>query len=429
MDGIKAPAPIDDTPVTPISVPWKPAIFQDLGKEESKLAIPPVEKTAAPSKDARTPPPLEPEHPSNPISKLRPWISMSLHDTSACGDKASIACSVPKAASAQCHKSKKNLKQVHKLDDKPEPVVTSKTEPAPWDTFVSLRSQLLQEAIRDSVRTGTFHDVEIYAYSKRNKSTGSVHTPTIVYARKSFLEAASPILKGLLTNGKRHLNRVPPQTWDYEYLEDSDLNDANEFDDVDSVQASDFSEVASDISAFDSLPTPRSVGRCADDLESHPTQTTSTVTPESPPHEVVYVPFGAAKTWQALIAYLYDGVITFTPLRKGLANHGVPKSTNGLSCCPKSMYRLARKLELTALAELCEEAIVAALGTENIVNELFSDFTWRYSDILSREVTVFMRHSQDSHVRADLKQAFRDMALGKLPRRDAVLSALFDAIL
>ncbi len=54
---------------------------------------------------------------------------------------------------------------------------------------------------------------------------------------------------------------------------------------------------------------------------------------------------------------------------------------------------------------------------------------FRHREILDREVLVFMKHSQDDRVRLYLRQALKDMALGKLSRRDVVLSALFDSML
>ena len=53
----------------------------------------------------------------------------------------------------------------------------------------------------------------------------------------------------------------------------------------------------------------------------------------------------------------------------------------------------------------------------------------RYPDILSREVEVFKKHAANASTRTDLKRAFGDMALGRLPRNDVVLSALFDNML
>lgn len=61
-------------------------------------------------------------------------------------------------------------------------------------------------------------------------------------------------------------------------------------------------------------------------------------------------------------------------------------------------------------------------------NAIVSAFS-RHPAILGREVIVFKNYSQDVRVRTELKQAFQDIASGKLPRRDVVLSALFDNLL
>ncbi|KAI0085157.1 hypothetical protein BDY19DRAFT_997043 [Irpex rosettiformis] len=289
--------------------------------------------------------------------------------------------------------------------------------PSMWDDFVSRREQLLQAAIYDSVRSGTFHNVEIYAYNNRERAFGLAHVPTVIYARTSFLEASSPVLKELLQSGKRQLSKVPSSTRDYEYLDDSDLED-DELEEVDTTadQASEISDIASNVSAFDLLDSPSLAGRKRHS-EIHDPQSDSN-------HEVIYAPFGAAKTWRVLMAYLYDGSVSFSSLR--MSSSSLKSDT---SCSPKSMYRLATTLGLTELAKVCEDAIVRDLGPSNVVGELFNDFTWRYPDVLSREVEVFMEHSANTSTRSDLKQAFENMASGKLPRRDVVLSALFDNML
>ncbi|KAI0690115.1 hypothetical protein BC835DRAFT_1366071 [Cytidiella melzeri] len=93
------------------------------------------------------------------------------------------------------------------------------------------------------------------------------------------------------------------------------------------------------------------------------------------------------------------------------------------------MYRLATKLQLPHLAKLSEDAIIADLRLANIVRELFSDFTWRYPEILKREVAFFREHSQKRRVRKDLREAFGDVVLGKYPHGQTVLVALFDNLI
>ena len=63
------------------------------------------------------------------------------------------------------------------------------------------------------------------------------------------------------------------------------------------------------------------------------------------------------------------------------------------------------------------------------LTHIFVRLVNRYPDILRREAEVFKKHATNVATRTDLKRAFGDVALGKLPRRDVVLSALFDSML
>ncbi|KAI0085160.1 hypothetical protein BDY19DRAFT_997046 [Irpex rosettiformis] len=358
-------------------------------------------------------------------------------DTDSCPDAAPLDDEqhCPKTEKAACGSRNPNSATLETPQVSPPPT------PSMWDLFISSRPHLLQEAIRDSVRTGTFNNVEIYTHRKRGKVPGFACVPAVVHGRASFLEAASPVLKDLLVTGKRQLRNIPSANYNYEYLDDSDLEDEPEdspiplaekaLDEID-----DISDVMSVPSVFDVVDSPQhTIGTVDEPQPPTPNVTheasTATDLVEPLAREVVYVPFGATRTWQALMIYLYYGNISFCPLESQCS----VKNQDDVSCSPKSMYFLAKKLELAKLAKVCEEAIIKVLSPSNIVKELFSDFTWRsptyisYPEILSQEVALFMRHSQDRHVRSDLKQAFEDTASGKFPHRDAVLSALFDGVI
>ncbi|KAI0690116.1 hypothetical protein BC835DRAFT_1418030 [Cytidiella melzeri] len=275
-----------------------------------------------------------------------------------------------------------------------EPAADEETDPSAstWAAFAARRPQLLQEVITHSVVTGSFNDIEIYAYTKRCDASGAVHTPVVVHATTSFLEASSPVLRDLCRSGKRQPRLIPSATWDYEYSDDSDVEDEDE--DVPC-------QIEGTFSPFDDFD-------------------------DKPPAEVIYAPYGAAKTWQALILYLFDGSVLFRPLKSSPPSCSEPFKDR-LSCSPKSMHRLATKLQLTALANLSEDAIIANLCSDNIVHEIFSDFTWRFPDVLDREVAFFRQHCQERHVREDLEKAFKTR--GKSRRPEIVLTALFDSLL
>lgn len=134
-------------------------------------------------------------------------------------------------------------------------------------------------------------------------------------------------------------------------------------------EASDISDIASDISAFDLLDSPQSTAHTAIDTGARDVECDSTaehVPHEEPLREVIYAPFGAARTWvsfcrrslhsilsfnadldsyrwRALVLYLYDGHISFSPLQTSAKRS---KGRDDFSCSPKSMYYLAKKVRI-----------------------------------------------------------------------------------
>ena len=113
----------------------------------------------------------------------------------------------------------------------------------------------------------------------------------------------------------------------------------------------------------------------------------------------------ALYSWQALLLYLYNDHLEFANLRsEGRAPSAAAVGIASPQCSPKSMYRLADKVckcSGTTQTTLCLTSVVAQLGLadlkgeafkaieerlskENIVKELFSDFTWRYVAIVCR---------------------------------------------
>ncbi|KAI0690113.1 hypothetical protein BC835DRAFT_202931 [Cytidiella melzeri] len=284
-----------------------------------------------------------------------------------------------------------------------------------WTTFVAHRAELLQEAIVASVLTGKFNDVEIHAYTRRGSKSGQVKAPTAVHARASFLEASSPAFKEFIQEGKREPRLIPFVSDDYDYTDDSDLEDdeddhKSELYDAESDVSFDFFD-SPGLHSFDlaRTPTPTPVVDKPEktDESRFSTPTPAVDTPDEARDEVIFTSYGAARTWQVLIMYLQsDMVLKFNRLNSSFVSR-----EDQLSCSPKSMYRLATKLQLPQLVKLSGDAIVADLTLGNIVLELFSDFTWRYPDILNREVAFFREHAHNPCVRADLKRAFEHGAM------------------
>ncbi|KAJ3527738.1 hypothetical protein NM688_g8089 [Phlebia brevispora] len=150
-----------------------------------------------------------------------------------------------------------------------------------------------------------------------------------------------------------------------------------------------------------------------DALSAHADQTTETS------DDSFIVRNGAHKTWQSLILYLYNDHVSFAPLRSG----GSRRGERGC-CSPKSVYRLASKFGLNKLQETAKEAIRAGLSEQNIVHELFSDFTWRYPEIIAMEVAVFRRLSSHPKVQSDWEEMSRRVSAGALPKSSGIIASL-----
>ncbi|KIP08393.1 hypothetical protein PHLGIDRAFT_117263 [Phlebiopsis gigantea 11061_1 CR5-6] len=137
----------------------------------------------------------------------------------------------------------------------------------------------------------------------------------------------------------------------------------------------------------------------------------------------LFIPGSAYRTWQALLLYLYNDSLEFAPLR---SQRDVARpDARAVAASPKSMYRLAAKLGLEQLKDKSFSALREVLSKENIVEELFSDFTWRYPEVLQMETEVFHRYASEVSVQTALSEKFQEIAYGQLPHSSMVLSSLF----
>ncbi|KII83735.1 hypothetical protein PLICRDRAFT_439743 [Plicaturopsis crispa FD-325 SS-3] len=150
-------------------------------------------------------------------------------------------------------------------------------------------------------------------------------------------------------------------------------------------------------------------------------------TPLATPSKVIPVKDVAYKTWKAMIYYLYTSNINFTPLssRKtgkiGAENANVPS----LAASPKSIYRLAKKLELTALCDLAKTEIESQLSEDIIVEEVFSTFTSQFPEIRKLELAFLFMHWDTLKSSAALQGMMRRAVRGEiLHAEDVVLDIM-----
>ncbi|KII83733.1 hypothetical protein PLICRDRAFT_439586 [Plicaturopsis crispa FD-325 SS-3] len=122
-----------------------------------------------------------------------------------------------------------------------------------------------------------------------------------------------------------------------------------------------------------------------------------------------------------MVYYLYTSKITFAPLSSRKTNEVANEKKTDVPCVvtsPKSMYRLAKKLELNGLCDLAKAEIKSQISEDNIVEEVFSKFTSRHVEIREMELEFLFKHWDTMKSSA----ALRSMLLKQLPHT-AVLVA------
>ncbi|KAL1701213.1 hypothetical protein EV121DRAFT_294482 [Schizophyllum commune] len=106
---------------------------------------------------------------------------------------------------------------------------------------------------------------------------------------------------------------------------------------------------------------------------------------------VLHIDGFAYHTWRALVFYLYTGKITFRDLKS--SDPLLPSHSDG--CSPKSMYRVAHMLEMPDLQALCLKNLESQLTAENIVQEVFSVFTSRYTDVRKMGISSLKKYYKE----------------------------------
>ncbi|KAJ3486469.1 hypothetical protein NLI96_g4229 [Meripilus lineatus] len=304
------------------------------------------------------------------------------------------------------------------------------------------REFYLQEAYKASLTGGTFYDTKFYAFSRR-RSSGSVDLPKTIFANSAILRASSQYFIGLLVGGFAEdtlsdLNGGFPSgkatfNADYEYEEDSDLDDeiGAEEDSVDANEK-DYS-TGSGVALFDQVELEGSPGQ-SETAPQRRDLKRLTNAPNTQLGRVVVIPDVAFATWRALVYYLGTGEISFSPLRsqklppKAVSLENSSKEREAPPCSPKSMYRLAHQLQLKDLQNLAFKDIKSKLTAENIFNELFSPFSARYPEIIEVEAE-FLCQLPDHVILQDLSKWADHITHGRLPHASPALVTVMQKLI
>ncbi|TCD66747.1 hypothetical protein EIP91_000988 [Steccherinum ochraceum] len=266
-----------------------------------------------------------------------------------------------------------------------------------------------------------FVDTVFYVYSSRESPKTRTRTVKRIYANYELLQSASPQLRDQLSSKFKG-----SALGDHDQSEDSDFEDDVDDDDG---EDNDGKSATSDPSSNN-----------ADEFEvlaSAPHSVLqASISPNRTFKHVINVSGVAAKTWHAFVYYLYSGNVEFAPLRSERdflrIKSNSPQCQDVQPCSPKSMYRLGvifnmYDLKVKALSEL--QRGLHFVSRAGIMNEMFSKFTSRYSDVISLEVGHFLtsRRNADSaatDVTPELEGKIAQVVEGKLPHAKPVLMSL-----
>ncbi|KAL6300209.1 hypothetical protein BKA93DRAFT_752866 [Sparassis latifolia] len=293
----------------------------------------------------------------------------------------------------------------------------------------------LESALAGSLVDGEFADVRFYLFTQHARS-GKVGAPRALYANSTILKAASPYFHGLLAGGfsEGNANRRDNGFPDNQSI--IDTYDYNSDTVISMMRKTRMKERAQN------LPCPHARHPWEN---LHQLSLQSSINSEKDAALIVsttgqsvrtiLVKDGAHTTWQWLVFYIYTGKIGFAPLRsQGTRRRMVERERyrseypqRPVLCSPKSMYRLADKLGMDALKILAANDLRMKLSTENILDELFSQFTSWYPELLETQVEFFCDNCIGSGILPALEQKISAIVAGRSPHADAALTRLFRA--
>ncbi|KAJ7612773.1 hypothetical protein FB45DRAFT_1036982 [Roridomyces roridus] len=239
-------------------------------------------------------------------------------------------------------------------------------------------------ALEDTLTGKELVDVKFYAFSRRG-ADGVTH-PLPLFAKTSLLRGFSDDLNAMLDGHgfsesaivdlDKHQAEQDRFT-EYGYESDSDLDSDQETDEM------------------ELIPTSETKDKVKPGLGVRNGR-------------VLVLKDTAFKTWKALLYFLYTGRVHFCTLKSQEPQESV---VVGPTCSPKSMYRLADKVNLPVstliqlfdssklgledLQALALASISSHLSEQNILQEVFSSFTSVYPAIQELQVGILVSNFSD----------------------------------
>jgi len=140
-------------------------------------------------------------------------------------------------------------------------------------------------------------------------------------------------------------------------------------------------------------------------------------------------------SWKLLFLYLCFNEITFGPLKSQGTSSSSLTPGNGkdaseaLACSPKSPYHLAQLLGLDHLADLAFHDIINKMTSENVVGELFSEFTAQNDRLMKRQSLLLTSTLKTPNTISVFQRYVQEVASGAVPHcRDALKFAFGNTV-
>ncbi|KZT65971.1 hypothetical protein DAEQUDRAFT_768457 [Daedalea quercina L-15889] len=313
--------------------------------------------------------------------------------------------------------AKKNKKAAKKAKKGGSVSMVSIPTPIPRN---STKEEVFLTVLRSGIAEGNLLDTKLYTYTRRTPV--GVDMPRPVYANEAALTNVSDYFVTLF---QWDFQEGRMSTDDYDYMSDSDLEDAEEDDNSNGWVSTHGLQTAT-LASLQKSP--------ADGAAEVGDGTEETITAEVPTpavtvdvgHHVVTVERPvvletvAFKTFHAFVFWTLTGKVSFAPLRSQSSSAHLQyesksrKPFDPPACSPKSMFRFAHMCGISELKKLALNDIVSKLAPDNVLTELFSSLTARYTEVLEAEVEALVKKGLTQAVLSEMPHWMAKVATGSL---------------
>ncbi|EIW83289.1 hypothetical protein CONPUDRAFT_164258 [Coniophora puteana RWD-64-598 SS2] len=282
-----------------------------------------------------------------------------------------------------------------------------------------------RSTLSTSMMTGTFFDVMFLAFTRRRSATSALLRPVPIYATNQVLQDMGVDIASGECSMCSHVSpgaSAPSHHDLYDYEEDSDLDEDEpqileelvpepsvsqtpleyNSDSIKENHLSDESHVKSPLYHIAQSPEQK-------DAQSFPTY---------------LVTAAAYNTWRAFVYYTYTKEISFASLTSSGVQQDVHSPADAPLCSPKSMYRLAIKLNMPALAEEALRNFESKLSAKNVLDESLTKFAATYPQVREVTSTVLLKHRHAPEVLQSLPAKIQKIVRGEMAHAEPVLMAL-----